>query len=89
MQRCVLCDQASDLYVRLLAAQRIAVDPVRRQRLERIGQRAMWRFWARWNLHSRIAVITTAPLQADVRHHARYGFQRRAVQAAERMTIVE
>lgn len=91
MQRCELCDQANRLHGRLLVAGRGAgFNLVRRQRLARIGERALARFWARWNVHAQVAAASNAPFQPDVQHHATYGYQKRyTVSVTTRMAVIE
>lgn len=92
MSGCTLCDQAMHLCWRLINAQNQTTDPVRRSRIACIGQRAMWRFQARWYLHRQVCAleykertgsfppwdILMRLVMSDSAHHARYGYQLRA-----------
>lgn len=89
---CKLCDQAMQLSTRLLAAQKDAQAPDRRNRLAHAAMRALWRFEARWYLHRQVCALEYKEREGyfptwdrlmhevapDLEHHTKYGYQRRA-----------
>lgn len=90
VQRCTLCDQASELYGRLLHAEWATVDPIRQQRLRRIAQRASYRLHARWSVHRRAANGDLSLVQPNAQHHTIYGYQKRyTVSVTTRVAIIE